>query len=88
MEHTKESKKRLGPQPYGHTLNHKIPIRKAFLIGIKAEDAGSLQNIEWTPAQKNLQDGSRITPSSIRAMRDMGYEKEAQIWEYNLETRI
>ena len=84
-QHTEASKARMPARPAGSTLNHIIPVSRAFDMGLSPEEAGSIQNLEWVPFQENLQQGSRITTESIKVLRRLGRHDLADAREYKLE---
>lgn len=84
-KYTDASKAMMPPRPPGHTLNHIIPVSRAFNMGLTAEETGSVHNLEWTPFQQNLQQGSRINKRSISVMRELGRHDLADVYETRLD---
>lgn len=80
-KHTAKSKKDMPGCPYGYTLNHIVPIARAFTLGLTPEETGSLVNLEWTPFQENLQQGQRLTRHSIHVLRELGRNDIADKYE-------
>lgn len=75
------------PRPPGHTLNHIIPVSRAFTMGLTADETGSVANLEWMPYQENLQLGSMMTPAGIAVLRVLGRHDLADAQEMAAATK-
>lgn len=74
-------------QDWHDTLDHIVPISKAFQWGIPPELVGSRENLVWISWNANIGKGTRITPRAIKLIRKWGYTDLAESLELKRETK-
>ena len=67
--------------PYGHTLDHIVPVSVGFNRDIPAELIGSAENLEPVPFQENLQKGARVGPKACDLLRRWGFDHVSETYE-------
>lgn len=63
------------------TLDHIVPISKAFQWGIPPELVGSRENLTWIGRNANIGKGARITKRATDLIRKWGYRDLADVLE-------
>lgn len=63
------------------TVDHIVPIRRAFNWDIPAELIGSPENLQVLPHQSNLKKGQSIDDKGCALLRKWGYEHRADAVE-------